>query len=103
MSAAETPETPPTFRFYTRLHLRELTGWRARNLKELVAYLKVAPDSVIYHHTHHYIQEHQYLSPEPPNDFAYWVRAALNENELSEKLASINTIEFSNLYDLRDN
>ncbi len=102
MLIAKTSGVSQPFRFYTRLHLRELTGWKAKNLKEFVDYLKIAPDSIIYHHTHHYLQEHQYLSPEPPNDFAYWVRVALNENELAEKLASINIIEFLNLHDLRD-
>lgn len=90
-----------SFRFYTRLHLRELTGYKAKNLKELSDHLKTLPESVIYHHTHHYLQEHQYLSPEPPNDFAYWVTTALNEVELGEKLAAINTIAYSSLHELR--
>lgn len=101
MPEIEPPRTSEPFHFYTRLHLRELTGLKARNLKELLGHLKTVPDSVVYHHTHHFLQEHQYLSPEPPNDFAYWVSAALNEIELGEKLASISTIEFSNLRDLR--
>lgn len=89
------------FRFYTRLHLLEMTGRRAKNLRDLAAYLREAPDSVIYHHTHRFLQAHQYLIPEPPNDFAYWVTAALNEVELGERLASIDTIGFSNLGELR--
>ena len=103
MSETEPLKSTEPFCFYTRLNLSELTGRKARNLKDLVTYLKSASEAVIYYHTHHYLQEHHYLSPEPPNDFAYWVKAALNENELSEKLSSINTIEFSNLNDLRNN
>lgn len=95
------PEAPAPFRFYTRLHLLELTGRKAKNLKELVFSLKTVPDAVIYHHTHRFLQQHQYLIPEPPNDFAYWVSVALNEMELGERLASINTIEFSSLKELR--
>jgi len=42
------------------------------------------------------------LSPEPPNDFAYWVSEVLGEDELGEKLASIDTIQFSTVRGLRD-
>lgn len=90
------------FRFYTRVHLQELTGLKARNLRELLEQIKTVPGSVIYHHTHHFLQQHQFLSPEPPNDFAYWVTEALNEKELGEKLASINTCDFATIRALRE-
>jgi len=91
-----------TFHFFTRVHLRELTGLRAHNLTELLEHLRTVPGSVIYHHTHHFLQQHQYLSPEPPNDFAYWVTESLNNNRLGERLASINTTEFPTIRDLRE-
>lgn len=94
-------ESKTPFRFYTRTHLREPTGLKAKNLRELLDRLRTVPESVVYQHTHQFLQQHQYLSPEPPNDFAYWVREALNEVELGEILSSINTCEFSNLEDLR--
>lgn len=90
------------FRFYTRLHLSELTGLRASTLSQLVGLIKQVPGSCIYHHTHRFLQQHQYLSPEPPNDFAYWVAEILGEDELGEKLASIDTVKFSNIRDLRE-
>jgi len=90
------------FRFYTRLHLSELTGLRASNLSQLLSLVKQVPGSCIYHHTHKFLQQHQYLSPEPPNDFAYWVSKVLGEDELGEKLASIDTIQFSTVRKLRD-
>lgn len=90
------------FQFYAHLHLRELTGLKARNLKQLLEHLKTVPGSVIYHHTHHFLQQHQYFSPEPPNDFAYWVTEALNEIKLGEKLASINICDFSSIRALRE-
>jgi len=63
------------FRFYTRLHLSELTGLRAATLVQFLGLLKTVSGSCIYHHTHRFLQQHQYLSPEPPNDFAYgWPR-----------------------------
>jgi len=82
------------FRFQARLHLKELTGLKASNLPKLVDILRRAPDSVIYYHTHHFLEEHQYLTPEPANDFALWVGDVLGDEVLSEKLASIDTFEF---------
>lgn len=102
MPSPEHPEFNGPFRFHTRLHLRELTGLKAGNLEELLACIKTVPGSVIYHHTHHFLQQHQYLSPEPPNDFAYWVSEALNEVKLGEKLVSINTCEYPTIRALRD-
>jgi len=90
------------FRFHTRLHLSELTGLSASTLSQLAGLIKQVPGSCIYHHTHRFLQQHQYLSPEPPNDFAYWVTEILGEDELGEKLASIDTIQFPTIHDLRE-
>ena len=90
------------FRFYTRLHLSELTGLRATNLSQLLSVMKQVPEACIYHHTHRFLQQHQYLSPEPPNDFAYWTSKVLGEEDLGERLASIDTIQFSTVRSLRD-
>lgn len=90
------------FRFCTRLHLSELTGLRATTLGQLLALIKQVPGSCIYHHTHRYLQQHQHLSPEPPNDFAYWVTDVLGEDELGERLASIDTMRYSTIHDLRE-
>jgi len=90
------------FKFYTRLHLSELTGLRVSNLSQLVKLMKEVPGSAIYHHTHRFLQQHQYLSPEPPNDFAYWVSEVLGEEKLGEKLASVDIIQFSNIRSLRE-
>jgi hypothetical protein len=90
------------FVFYTRQHLTELTGLRATTLSQLLALIKNVPGSCIYHHTHRFLQQHQYLSPEPPNDFAYWVSEILGEAELGERLASIDTVQFSNIRSLRE-
>ncbi|MBI4430759.1 MAG: hypothetical protein HY587_03490 [Candidatus Omnitrophica bacterium] len=90
------------FQFFTQVHLRELTGLKARNIKELFYHIKTVPGSVIYHHTHHFLQQHQFLTPEPPNDFAYWVTEALNEVKLGERLASINICDFTSIRAIRD-
>lgn len=90
------------FTFYTRLTMSELLGVKAYTLKELAESIKEVPGAAIYHHTHRFLQQHQYLSPEPPNDFAYWVTNALVEKELGERLASIDTVEFKTIRSLRD-
>lgn len=90
------------FRFYTRLHLTELTGMKAANLEQLVELIKNVTGSSIYHHTHRFLQQHQYLSPEPPNDFAYWVTEILGDANLGERLASIDTIQFTTIRSLRE-
>ncbi|MDD5084821.1 MAG: DUF5752 family protein [Candidatus Omnitrophica bacterium] len=90
------------FRFYTRLNLTELTGLAASNLVQLSDLIKQVPGASIYQHTHRFLQQHLYLSPEPPNDFAYWITTVLGEDELGEKLASIDTIQFSTIHGLRE-
>ncbi len=95
-------EAKEPFIFSTRLHLSELTALRAYDLKELLANIKEVPGASIYHHTHRFLQQHQYLSPEPPNDFAYWISQALGLDDLAEMLASIDTIQYPSIRSLRD-
>ena len=96
------PKAKEAFKFQTRLHLTELTGLRAINLSQLAGFARDVPGSCIYHHTHRFLQQHQYLSPEPPNDFAYWVTDILGEDELGEELSSIDTIRYSAIRTLRE-
>jgi small-conductance mechanosensitive channel len=90
------------FRFYSRTYIKELTGLKAKSLRELVDTLKKVPESVIYYHTHRFLEEHHYLIPEPSNDFAVWVNDVLGEEVLGERLASVNTFEFHSLSILRE-
>ncbi len=90
------------FRFYTRLHLAGLTGLKATTLPELIEHTREVSGSCIYHHTHRFLQQHQHLSPEPPNDFAYWVTNVLGEHHLGERLASIDTVQFPTIRELRE-
>jgi Family of unknown function (DUF5752) len=90
-----------TFYFYTRLNLVELLGRQAKNLNQLLEGLRRVPDSSIYYHTHRFLQQHHYLSPEPPNDFAFWVTNSLGLDKVGEKLASVDTVRFRSLQGLR--
>lgn len=99
---AELVKASEPFRLCTRLHLSELTGLKASTLSELLELIKRVSGSCIYQHTHRFLQQHQHLSPEPPNDFAYWVTNVLGEDELGEKLASIDIIQYSSVRSLRE-
>jgi hypothetical protein len=82
--------------------LVELTGLKARDLPEMVENVRKAPPAVIYHHTHHFLRQHQFLSPEPRNDFAFWVTNVLQEDRLGEQLAAIDTVRFTSIKELGD-
>ncbi|MBI1883807.1 MAG: hypothetical protein HYS08_06335 [Chlamydiae bacterium] len=90
-----------SFKFSTSLDLTETLGRRAKNLQELLLHLKEVPPSSVYYHTHRFLQQHQYLSPEPPNDFAYWVKNVLGDKVLGEKLFSIDILQFGDIESLR--
>lgn len=95
------PSVKP-FYFYTSQPLVELTGLKARNLKELWQGVKEVDGSSIYFHTHHYVREHHFLSNEYPSDFAYWVAEILQERVLGEKLAILDVRSFATIRELRE-
>jgi hypothetical protein len=90
-----------TFQFMTKSDLTLLLGRKARNAKELYAGLREVPVMSVYFHTHRFLQQHHYLSPEPPNDFAYWVTNVLNDDILGERLASIDIMQFVSIEEIR--
>ena len=90
------------FHFYTEMGLVELLGMKAKNLAELLEGNKTVPGACIYHHTHKFLRQHNYLSPEPPNDFAYWVGGVFGDEMLGEKLAAVDIIQFRSIRELRE-
>ena len=90
------------FHFSSSTSLTLVTNRRARDLAELLGHLREVSGAVIYHHTHNFLVQHQYLSPEPANDFAHWVGAVLQEDRLGEQLAAIDMIQFRSLTVLRE-
>lgn len=95
------PKATEPFHFFTLLSLTVMTDIKARDLQELLEHLQTVPESVIYQHTHRFLQAHQYLVPEPPNDFADWVTHMIQDEKLGERLAAIDTVRFHSLEDLR--
>ncbi|MBA4311283.1 MAG: hypothetical protein C0417_01495 [Chlorobiaceae bacterium] len=89
------------FQFFTRQNLTYLLGKKAKNLNALLTGIKEIPLASIYQHTHHFLEQHEYLSPEPPNDFAYWITNVLQNNALGEEIAGIDLRQFSSLKDIQ--
>lgn len=98
----EVSQAKEAFEFRSRLNLTLLTGQKARDLAELLEHVRTVPGAVIYHHTHHFLVQHQFLSPEPPNDFAYWVSNILIEERLGEELAAMDILRFRSIRELRE-
>ncbi len=96
------PAAKTVFKFATQSNLTRITNWKAKDLAELAVCLREVPGSAIFYHTHRFLEQHQSLSPEPPNDFAYWVNAALQDERLAEKLSAIDTTRFTSVHDLRE-
>lgn len=89
------------FHFFTRQNLTFLSGRKAKNIIELLSGIKEVSDMSIYQHTHHYLEQHEFLSPEPPNDFAYWITNVLQDKLLGEEIASIDLRQFGTITEMR--
>ena len=89
------------FLFTTKLDLTYLLGRKAKNAEELRTLIAEVPAMSVYYHTHHFLYQHNYLSPEPPNDFAFWATNVLNDDALGEQLASIDIIQFVSIDEIR--
>ncbi|MEW5950327.1 MAG: hypothetical protein GX447_00980 [Elusimicrobia bacterium] len=89
------------FEFKKNIHLVRILNVKAVNIDELIAGLEKIPANSVYYHTHRFLKQHQSVSPEPPNDFAYWIEKALNMKKLSEIVASVNILEFGKLSELK--
>ncbi len=89
------------FHFFTKLDQTLLLGLRAGSIEELLTGIRSVPDSSIYFHTHRFLYQHHFLSPEPPNDFAYWATHVLGDDNLGELLWSVDTVQFGAIGDLR--
>lgn len=90
------------FIFYLSLHLVELTGVRAATLPELAGNIRAIGSSSIYYHTHQFVRQHLYLTPEPPNDFAYWVSDVLGDERLGEALSAIDIMAYPSIGLIRE-
>ncbi|OGV22761.1 MAG: hypothetical protein A3J84_09855 [Ignavibacteria bacterium RIFOXYA2_FULL_37_17] len=90
-----------TFQFYSSQNLIFLTGRKAKNLEELLSGIKEVEEMSIYYHSHHYLDQREFLSPEPPNDFFYWITHDLQNKVLGEVVASIDLRQMHSLKEIQ--
>lgn len=77
------------------------TGERAQNLKELrERLLTIHPGSIYYHFWGGHLHP-KFVDPEYNNDFAAWVKHALHDSTLAERLAIIDPTRFVDIEALR--
>jgi len=81
------------FVFQSGFYLIELTGKKARNLKEFQKVIEQIGDESIFYHMYHSLLEHHFAIPEYYNDFAFWLQHQLKEDVLAEKFASVSIYE----------
>jgi len=91
----------PVLHFSTMHNLIYLLGRKAKNLEELCAGIAGAPDSSLYFHTHHELHQHEVLSPEPPNDFAFWIKNVYQHPVLAERIAGLDFCSFARIWEIR--
>ena len=77
------------------------TGKSARNLKELGDIIKTVLPGSIYYHFWGGLLKPRFDDPEYNNDFASWVRHALHDKILAEKLGMIDPTEIPDMEELR--
>lgn len=94
-------ETGP-FRFYTERRLVLMTGHRAATLEELTEFVGKVSGSCIFYHTHHQFLSHHYERPVFLNDFSLWVRRALQQPKLGERLAAIDLLGATTVRQVRE-
>ena len=102
MTTNGNPPHHEPFVFYTERRLVALTGLRACTLGGLLELLHTVPGSSIFYHTHHMYLAHHFETPQFTNDFALWVSEALQDEQLSEKLAAIDLLSFTSIRALRE-
>ncbi len=77
------------------------TGRRAQNLRELRDHLQAVHPGCIYYHFWGGLLRPRFDDPEYNNDFASWVRHALHDLRLAERLGVIDPAAFGDLEALR--
>jgi len=96
MNVAETP-----FDFFTVSYLTRIGNQSAGTLAELLTGLENCSDASIFHHTYQTLGIHHFLTEGFSNDFAQWVLADTNRNDLAEQLAALDIRDYVSIAALR--
>ena len=101
-SAPDTVPHQEPFHFYTEQRLVQLTGRKAKTVRQLLVHLHRVSGSSIFYHTHQRFLEHHFEKPVVYNDFALWVTEALQDDALGEKLGFIDLRDFTAVRQIRE-
>jgi hypothetical protein len=96
MNVAETP-----FEFETVSYLTRIGNQSAGTLAELLTGLQHCSDASIFHHTFQTLGSHHFLTEGFSNDFAQWVLADANRDDLAEQLAALDIRDYVSIAALR--
>jgi hypothetical protein len=96
MINAETP-----FEFVTVSYLTRIGNQSAGTLAELLTGLEHCSDASIFHHTFQTLGSHHFLTEGFSNDFAQWVLADANRDDLAEQLAALDIRDYVSIAALR--
>jgi hypothetical protein len=96
MNVAETP-----FEFVTVSYLTRISNLSAGTIGELLTGLENCSDASIFHHTFQTLGSHHFLTEGFSNDFAQWVLADANRNDLAEQLAALDVRDYVSIAALR--
>jgi len=96
MNVAETP-----FEFVTVSYLTRIGNLSAGTIAELLTGLENCSDASIFHHTFQTLESHHFLTEGFSNDFAQWVLADANRNDLAEQLAALDVRDYTSIAALR--
>ncbi|HEY6263323.1 MAG TPA: DUF5752 family protein [Candidatus Acidoferrum sp.] len=96
MNAAETP-----FDFVTVSYLTRIGNQSAGTLSEFLTGLEHCSDASIFHHTFQTLGSHHFLTEGFSNDFAQWVLADANRDDLAEQLAALDIRDYVSIAALR--
>lgn len=96
LNVAETP-----FEFVTASYLTRIGNQSAGTLAELLTGLEQCSDASIFHHTFQTLGTHHFLTEGFSNDFAQWVLASTNRNDLAEQLATLDIRDYMSIAAVR--
>ncbi len=92
-------DTP--FEFFTVSYLTKISNLSASTLSEFLRDLEHCSDGSIFFHTFQTLGSHHFLTEGFSNDFAQWVLAGANRDELAEQLATLDIRDYTSIPPLR--
>jgi hypothetical protein len=99
-TAAKMRQASEPFQFVAASYLIRIRSERAATLGEMARHLRACSDESIFYHTFQSLETHHYSTFS--SDFAQWILAALNEQQLAEQLATVDLRAVVSIGDLRE-